>query len=715
MDMRLSSEQQHECRKILSELDSLGHQGSFCATLQSRYNQIIDDQRKSSLPDPLDVLPLEICAQIFAEAVSADGDQVDNALLLSSVSSRWLRTIISISSLWTSITIQNKTQDASARTAACLALSGERKISVYILTPTWREYMEMLTPHTNRIELIGLGSFHDVPRFIESLGYLPALVSISFPYSFDLPDAEDSVLQLMDNAPSLKSLGALNLTRPILHHPRATKLTSLQTQVPLYDLVRILSITMKPLQLSISYLRLDASLGDERMYLEYDPRTSISIDTLHLPWSSPIVYDRLFNHYIRSIRSLHITISDEYELGELLFALRSSKVEELWVGLFREFGPISSRSEYAILSSLRKLVIISYQTRSLDSLMVKIPTIMPSLAYLGIENLILGKRIYDLEQLQHIQDLSVFFSSSMVILKESIHFKSLKRLRLSLESPFDLSFMESPILMDIYTFVRAHTTSSTFLPISYLIPTSSFSTLISINVPRLPAHLRLESLPLLRRLHFGWEVTKAWGCDLLEQLIYVPTICPNLELIDISSTLVEWDIVLLMLIRRNFLHDKAVSRVQAMGFRYPLPIQLAWPISNLLRSRLVPGLELGEISLERVVEILFSTPSEPPRCEHCSYMVEENCTHPSTVPASDSAPFENATPTQFIVLSPDPPLPAYMVQWLSRKWVRRKAFVAASQEVRARGQKLKSCRPWLNSCLVTGDTMERLDSELRLD
>ncbi|KAG8835524.1 hypothetical protein FRC17_002753 [Serendipita sp. 399] len=611
MDLRLSIELEHECRALLSDLDELGHRGPLSIALQDRYNQIIDDHWKSLLPDPLTVLPPEICNQIITEATLGDLDsQMDKALLLSTVSSRWLQHIASMHSLWTNIFISHDTQDVSARVATCLALSGERKISVVIHAPNWDSYIDMLIPHTDRIESMRLEYINEPGKVIESLGYLPALTSIELPDSFHLLlDADERTLQLMDNAPSLTSLGDLSLTRRILYHPRAAKLTSLRTQVPFHEVVRILSTNMKPLQLSFSYLGLEIPLeNEEAVDIEYDPRGLINFDALKLVWSHS-TYGKLFSHCISSVRRLYIGTSTGNALGELLFALRSSQVEEIQLDLLEEAGPLPPRSDYAILSSLYRLKIFFSQP-SIDSLMEIMPIIMPSLAYLDSGSYTLDKGIRFLGQLRHLRELEMVLGSDMPEPKEPIYFKNLENLTLSIDTPFDLSFMQTRKLGHIRTIAYVYPNDKIF-PASYLIPASSFGTLTSIHIPvHLPAHFRLASLPLLQTLQIHWNAESVWGCDLLEQIILTPRICPRLRSISIGSMPVEWDLVLLMLLRRNFLHDKSVSRIQAIRSHLQLPIPLAWLISNLLRCKLIQGLELEKFSIEKVGELLFRIPSK---------------------------------------------------------------------------------------------------------
>ncbi|KAG8835525.1 hypothetical protein FRC17_002754 [Serendipita sp. 399] len=610
MDLRLPTELEHECQKLLSDLNQLDYQGPFTVALQDHYNRIIDDHWKSTLPDPLTVLPPEICTQIFTVAAlgNGDGDPVDNALLMSTVSSRWFHYLLSVSALWTRIIISHDTEHSMAKVASCLALSGLRNISVTIDSHNWRAYIEMLSPHASRIERIDLKRIDVFSQFAESLGYLPALRSINLPpRPHQNVDMDQNSLLFMDNAPSLTSLGSFNLSRTILHHPHATNLTTIRTRVSFNEFLSILSTSERLLQLSMSHISFDAPIEDKDVNRKYDPRTLISVGSLHLLQYSP-TYGNFFRHHFRSVDYLRVKLTGN-ELGELLLALRALQIKRLSLDFFRTTKLTLSQSDYPVLGSIDSLSITTDQAMNLEPLAERMPVIMPSLEFVGISNPASSIGIRFLGQLRHLRELH---ASSMDQMKDPIDLDRLERLELSTDTISDLDLLRLRKLRSIrIRTYKAGFSSEEAFPASYLIPPSSCRTLTSVNISFHPSvRLRLDSLPSLQKLHLRWEIMQGWGCDLLEQLIFTPRICRDLQVIGLSSALLEWDLLLLLLLRRNFLQERSVSRIREMGFYTQIPMSLAWSISSLLRCRLIPSLELEEFSLEKVTKLLFNSPSE---------------------------------------------------------------------------------------------------------
>ncbi|KAG9019932.1 hypothetical protein FS842_007728, partial [Serendipita sp. 407] len=205
--MNIQSEDQleNERQNILLELDELGLQGPVSSALQARYNQIIDDQFKSSLPDPLTILPPEICMQIFWEAISDDyysRYQAEALLLLSNVSTSWCRYLMSTSLFWGNISLSCEREDNLAMVVTCLTLSKECKVTLFVerIQPGWETYKAVLIPHTGRItQIVWWTLLHEDPfPFIDPLGNLPVLKRIIFLHNLTVSsDDEKHFFQLM--------------------------------------------------------------------------------------------------------------------------------------------------------------------------------------------------------------------------------------------------------------------------------------------------------------------------------------------------------------------------------------------------------------------------------------------------------------------------------------------------------------------------------------
>ncbi|KAG8790323.1 hypothetical protein FRC17_008924, partial [Serendipita sp. 399] len=96
---------------------------------------------------------------------------------------------------------------------------------------------------------------------------------------------------------------------------------------------------------------------------------------------------------------------------------------------------------------------------------------------------------------------------------------------------------------------------------------------------------------------------------------------------------------------------------------------------------------------------------------HCCYMLHEDCQDALCSvhePYAWMEAIEGGWEYQLASTQPDPPLPAYMSQWLAGKWARRRAFVAAFREAERRRQAIGNCdyeHPY-PAPRITGFTMD---------
>ncbi|KAG8813858.1 hypothetical protein FRC19_002138 [Serendipita sp. 401] len=716
--MNIQSEDQleNERQNILLELDELGLQGPVSSALQARYNQIIDDQFKSSLPDPLTILPPEICMQIFWEAISDDyysRYQAEALLLLSNVSTSWCRYLMSTSLFWGNISLSCEREDNLAMVVTCLTLSKECKVTLFVerIQPGWETYKAVLIPHTGRItQIVWWTLLHEDPfPFIDPLGNLPVLKRIIFLHNLTVSsDDEKHFFQLMQSAPSLVSPNKSFLSE-FLNLPSGNQ-ADLQSQLQ----VSFLNFLSSPL--------IDFNPKDF-------PKFSSNLRSLGLIEPSP-GYGDLFKHYFQSIRRIEIALPSEDTLGELLVALSfCPRISHLHLIISEMVQSIPHRPEYLALGSLDQLEIVKYAERGeldLDRILERIPTIMPCLQNVTFHGRILlkDKGFHYLGQLKDLRKLSIPEGCNSVQVKDPVCFDNLEHLDLSLDTPYDQSFMLFTKLRSLRGYTRIQDDSILayphIYPASYAASPSSFSTLVHLAVSiEFPVRLQLGSLPLLESISLSDSLARTWVSDILEQIIITPKICPKLHTITTQGLLAEWDILLLMLLRRNFLHGQTVSKIQGIEFPYWLPPSLLQPISQLLRGRFVPDLDLEAFSLERITKILYRTPSESTRCYICSLMLIEECENIvrryDSIYIADSwlTAIENGWEYSLVDALPDPPLPEYMARWLTRKWDRRRAFVARKRDAERRGQKWGMCRdPFPKSQpFITGYTMEGLNVE----
>ena len=113
----------------------------------------------------------------------------------------------------------------------------------------------------------------------------------------------------------------------------------------------------------------------------------------------------------------------------------------------------------------------------------------------------------------------------------------------------------------------------------------------------------LASFPAVKHICLAESI---WASDLFEQLAVRPSDCPNLEHITVEGMYYEWDILLLMLERRNFATRVGVSAIQSIKFSSELPFKLLHPISDLLRGHFITQMRMADFSLEAIAKRLFN-------------------------------------------------------------------------------------------------------------
>jgi hypothetical protein len=100
------------------------------------------------------------------------------------------------------------------------------------------------------------------------------------------------------------------------------------------------------------------------------------------------------------------------------------------------------------------------------------------------------------------------------------------------------------------------------------------------------------------------DTSATTATDFCVYILYRPNEFPSLQDI-IFVNQPEWDCVMLMLERRNFLPDSSISRIKSLSFPSRKSLFLRRPIANLLRGCFTPRPSNYEISLEGIKEIYF--------------------------------------------------------------------------------------------------------------
>jgi hypothetical protein len=118
-----------------------------------------------------------------------------------------------------------------------------------------------------------------------------------------------------------------------------------------------------------------------------------------------------------------------------------------------------------------------------------------------------------------------------------------------------------------------------------------------------PIYWDLASFPAVNQVHL---MDSIWNSDFLEQLLLRPNECPKMEHLTISGRFCEWDVLLLMLERRNFATTPGVSSIKSIKFDSEPSLKLIYPISSLLRGKFLTDMRIADFSLRSMAKRMFN-------------------------------------------------------------------------------------------------------------
>jgi hypothetical protein len=121
-----------------------------------------------------------------------------------------------------------------------------------------------------------------------------------------------------------------------------------------------------------------------------------------------------------------------------------------------------------------------------------------------------------------------------------------------------------------------------------------------------PVSLELGSFSRLQQLEMHAPAynrySTHWASGIFEAILIKPQNARALEKISLVGCFMEWDILLLMLERRNFLAQPGISPIKTLVVNSELPYRLLYPISELLGGRFVERDSNYSFSIEAIGE-----------------------------------------------------------------------------------------------------------------
>jgi hypothetical protein len=543
--------------------------------------------------DPLEFLPPEISLQCILQILPARSHRYTYTVLeLASVSRKWQEFFLSVPSLWVEINVEHTINDLLAVIAVFLNLSRAMPLKIVIWDDPGENMNEisfLLRPHSDRISALAYAgniSF-DAPsslcvsitsRIIGSLAHLPNLTDIDFGNSLLLERSQVRSLSLRQDT-RITSLTYMDIgeeTDHLIHLTNFATLYSIEKIIPVLQWLP--SLTM----LRFQGARLKPEMNGSQIIdpipllprLETLSCSDIYCDNLH----------RVIQFAVPRLCSLsvHVPVSMISALFSALRSLFSLQELHLDIALAPTSHEVRPYPQYstAIRSLHTMSVRVNYRTgnrvfnlNELRKIFIAFEVIYPFAKNVTLEGTIgiLRPALEYLQSLRSIQSLYLRTVESKTadttdfrIFLPSLH-KLWARAR-EVHGYFDVPNLLHLMLQGVKSSSRFNETS--FLQLRKL----------EVHTPAFPEDFTLildpKRYPALRELEMKlagprvtWNLTsfpKLMSINLSSvgmmlphanrffmALMYDSTVCPSLPYVQLAD-LVEWDLLFLMLQRRNF-------------------------------------------------------------------------------------------------------------------------------------------------------------------
>ena len=632
-------------RRIIAEIEEIKRESNLRQAESSRiynlreeYNSLVDKQEEMNRrpsPDPLEVLPPELWPDIMPE-------NIGELLVLSMVCTRWRDILFSIPKLWSTIDLNGTRQDYLAEAIVCFALSEPLEINLTISLPLkeWKNVAPLVVAEHCRIARLTISPICAPLSQTEGLEILSDFIKLEKLASLRLPGLYydpflfpfDSISRhkiqnwysgdetLFSKAPLLRDISGSVFTTEQLHMSGITQLKSVSTYGRFQDAVKALECFPK--------------LETLHLTEEKEPEgVDISLPKSFDGCLSSIM--TLFYHGITPNRAIRCAGSSLTDLE--VRCVSPSQLPEIIVSLHL-FPRLCKLALYVDVES-RKFNIKIIEAISL-----------PSIKYLTLhflQSFIFGPRGdnnnddgHTISAERYSQGVDGFFRSLIAIIPNveelELHgqgyreaaieyIQSLRKLRI-LHFALDINGTEIPRLVlscDQLETVKwygqeppdglLHVVQSSTLRMLYLwsfdfAPFDSLTEPLGCQPATLPhskplstPFSNLRSLTLKVERHVTWDLNMFprleeiilsgdpsgfLAGDFLVELLLQPDLCPFLEAIGINGHFVEWDLMILMLERRNFVVRPETTRIKKVQqYASDISYKLLYPISKLLQGK----------------------------------------------------------------------------------------------------------------------------------
>jgi F-box-like len=617
--------------------------------LKEEYNLLVDEEdeiRPERSVDPFEFLPPELWPDILPGTAR-------ELLVLTLVCDKWRNAVLSVPKIWCTVDLDGRREDYLALAIACFACSAPLEINLTIDLPLaiWKEVVPLIAAERNRIAHLNIQSFDDGIKpaegleILSDLGDLPNLVSVNIPGFYEEPpliagdlDGGDlsraicpGIEALLTRAPSLLNIYGLTFSTEQLRIPGATKLES--AQIFSFHLDAIEALGHFPNLMSLRLVEEKDPYGGDKSL----PR---SLDSSLASITSFEYHGLALNRALRCIGSNLEILKAKYvpihQLQELFLSLQLfPRLHELSIHIdVTSGGAFAYPSVDAIcLSSITSLTLYFCPSffpwdgdlsegdinQACDNLFHCLVDMMPHVEEFNLQGK--GYRDAAVAYIQSLRKLrSLHFSPGTAEVDRprlSLSFEQLESVSWYGHLPsgglFDLA--QSSILrkLDLWPVIffsvgREQWSSEAHPGLSLRSRTLStpFPSLRALSlVVEIPVAWDLGFFPTLERIELSGHPSAILAGDFFEELLLQPGSCPSLEEVGIRGHYVEWDLLILMLERRNLVTKPGITRIRTIQVASDLSYKLLRPLSTLLRGKYPHRDSIDEFSSTAIGKIIW--------------------------------------------------------------------------------------------------------------
>jgi hypothetical protein len=600
---------QEEIVALLDSNSSKAEDGALLQNKKASYNQVMDSlqdiqQSLTSRMDPMDKLPNELWNIILMGYIeymySFPRRRSDRLFSLMTVSQRWRHYMLSAPDLWTHIYLNAKGRNLVSSLTRVLDLSRDLPLTLTceVLSTQWTELLPLLLPHRSRITHLTISSrypyeflqgIETMQKILGDLTPLPNLRHLSDVWGYESLAAEDDfVCKLFDQSPLLERLEDIVFSsKPLLE--AKDKLTLREVSIYANSIRDSSVLEGFP---SLRQVQLFALSGEEPL-THFSPQQTHQLYWTHL--GSTLRLHSSILHRLPLLTCLSLEISRLEDLEQTIMVFHRLPCLEKFIG---HVYFVESSHSFELASPvipnhrIRSIVLDTFDSPNepasgnSNRISEAFAQVAPSVQYLKLGAKLEVVKLWNWDRYENLKRVSIQTVNGEM---DTAFPRSVERF--SIFSVHDLSSLKaqpSVKILDIEVDILSCNVNMVVSEKDALIDLTEWPALETANVQSIYARFLGASVSSLRRISIS-SLYAGWTNDLhitrfINEMARNPRDLPCLEEIKLND-FPEWDILIIMLERRNLLSGPDITPIKRLSLPFTSPPHI---------SRLLPGLLAGK-------------------------------------------------------------------------------------------------------------------------